>query len=1370
MKKKLFKLIALLAVTSMIVMDLEPLKGIVPQFETVIAPVENIIAPVEKAEAASGSLYSFNFDGNTYNDGAQIDYTNFKAGLNTLKIILKNDAGIPSGTAITWTATNDNIIQIDAQDDDECSVTLKILSPGYSGLTVSLKIGGTTFPSVAYCIIHVPLAWTDGGEPSNPNILATSDDPYGLMIAQNGEITDKPELVRTLQLYTPDSGDHPNRYRYLRKVRFVEYGFTTTEAAISYGPAPGVPASYVPSNVNPNDLVESVSAISWGSSDTSVVEVDTVTGVMKAVSAGFARITVTTNTYNESTKEKDSLSFNVVVVPEASVVGYTTDLQTRFKQVIDPTADEIIVQSNAKFADSLSWKLFSGDNANASADITKKYASNIDISSSTGRVVLTGLPAGVYYLTAIDVKDATASRILPTYDVTAANIQSLGIVLIVPIRFPVNSLILNYYNANVYDSYDLLSNSNLPDDNFRFTSDELNIAKVGSKDGIVEAQGLGNCHVLITAKDATVINKLFGTYAASAGALGFGSTGYNVDVSVVNGVAISSTSETLPLGASLQLALTAPSPYEGEVTWKSSNDKVVTVDETGLVTAVGTGDTYVTVRIKVNGVTKQAKCKIKVVSSVDTITLSSKQDFVEVGDNLTISATVSPKLANATLSWSVSDPSIASIADTSALAMTITGLKEGTVVISAVNTENAIVATKIIKVVQEITSITLSDTDVTLAQTVGFYQLYATCNPALPDSQTLKWSSSNKKVVTVDQNGKVYLVKPGQAVITVSTENGLLAQCNFTVTQGITDITFDTNEITIYVGDKQRLTYVIKPANATDVNLAWSSLDSKIATVDASGYVVAKNVGVTYVFAEAKDGSGKRATCRVNVLQTAKQLKADVTSLSLPVGDYYQLDVAINPANSSDTLIFTCSNPKVVEVSSKGKIYAKAKGNCVVVISTSGKGCDPLYINVDVWQPVSGISLDVSDLTIEVGEEREMELTFTPKNATFKEVAWTSSNSKIVEVDEDGILKGISGGTAIVEVRTTDDESGTYSARCVVTVVEYVANITIQEEAEVGVGKKLKLTATIDNQTATNKNVTWKSSNKKIATVTSKGVVKGKKVGTCRIIVTAADGGGESAECELRVINATESIDIDPSMTYIEMLVGETKTIQFEKDPTNATYPPEWTSNDPSIAIVNKKAMVTGLKAGTTTVIATAPDNPDITAAVVVKVSNPVNATNIVLNKSELVMVPGETQSIVASFQPSNITESYTWSSDNSYVATVDSATGRVVAQHVGTANLTIMTKASGKKASVTVYVVGLSESTITLHQYETLLLGLELDGQAQGALTVRWSTGNQGIAEVTFSGSHANVTGKATGTTSVYCHVNGRTLECKVKVIKNLK
>ena len=83
---------------------------------------------------------------------------------------------------------------------------------------------------------------------------------------------------------------------------------------------------------------------------------------------------------------------------------------------------------------------------------------------------------------------------------------------------------------------------------------------------------------------------------------------------------------------------------------------------------------------------------------------------------------------------------------------------------------------------------------------------------------------------------------------------------------------------------------------------------------------------------------------------------------------------------------------------------------------------------------------------------------------------------------------------------------------------------------------------------------------------------------------------------------------------------------------------------------------------------------------------------------------------------------------------------------------------------TMNVYVVGLSKSKITLHQYESTKIKLEVDGVKSGELDIRWDTDNQSIAEM----SNGKVTGKALGTTTVYCVVNGRYLACTVKVIKN--
>ncbi len=110
-------------------------------------------------------------------------------------------------------------------------------------------------------------------------------------------------------------------------------------------------------------------------------------------------------------------------------------------------------------------------------------------------------------------------------------------------------------------------------------------------------------------------------------------------------------------------------------------------------------------------------------------------------------------------------------------------------------------------------------------------------------------------------------------------------------------------------------------------------------------------------------------------------------------------------------------------------------------------------------------------------------------------------------------------------------------------------------------------------------------------------------------------------------------------------------------------------------------------------------------------------------------------------------------------------ATGKITARNVGTALVTLMTQ-TGKKATVTVYVVGLSETSVTLYQYEKLLLNLEIDGGTKDKLTVRWGTSNQEIAEM----KNGQVTAKALGTTTVYAMVNGRKLECRIRVIKNVQ
>lgn len=1340
MKKHLYKLVTLLIVFAFLAADLSPLGECGAFFEGIFesAGLGNV-----EAEAAASS-YSFIIGNKEINDGQTIDYSLYNNADQTLTIILRSTDGIPAGTKITWVVSNSNIITVKSQDDATCSVTLNIISPGFSGLSVTmLTPDGVTYTAAAYCSIYVPLQWSDNvsaTDPTQNNIIASdANGNYGLFFAQTGE------KVYSLQLYTSDSSEHPEACHYLRKLRYVTYKYTAASGK----------TGNVTSDVAGSELGDFTAALEWTSSDPSVATVDSLTGLVTAVSAGFATISVTTSTQNERAGAGDVLSYNVVVVPEGHVVGYTTDNKAHDKIVVSGADREITIQTNATHADTLSWRIFKGDYASNSNDITADLKKNIEIGEATGRVVLKDLSAGVYFLTAIAVKDAAASRIYNTYDVTQAFVKSLNFIIIVPLTFPDDNVILSYYTANINDSYDILGNTNIPKGLFRFVSNDVQVADVGLDTGLIEATGEGSTTVTMSLVSEKMLSSIFGSYADDAASIGYDKTDKTVKVSVFDGIAINTTATTMTVGSTLQLALTAPSPYMGDFNWSSSDQSICTVDANGLVTAKKEGTCTITVYIKVGGISKRAKCVIKVLPTISSISLSAESNFVGIGENLTISANVSPKVSDISLRWSCSDTSIAAIAAANPLSVTITGVKTGTVVISAVNADNAILGTMIIKVVSNIEGITLSDTEVTLSQKTGFYQLYAYVNPELPENETLTWQSSNKKIVTVDQNGKVTLVKPGSAVITVVTGNGKTAQCIFNVLQGVESITLDQTSLTMYVDETYRMTYVIKPTTASDMTLKWTTSDSKIATVDATGYITAKNTGNCVITAQAADGSGIFTSCTVTVLRNAQSITLDVTSLNMNVNDTYLLEVDLKPADCTDFVSFESSNTKVAQVSKKGKITAKSKGTCVIFAKTES-GLQT-YCTINVSQQVTGITLNSTDFEIYVDEEYKLIANIAPKTATDQDVVWSSSDAKVATVDKNGTVKGLQGGTTMIKCVTED---GDYTAYALCTVVEKVTTITVEESAEIGVGEKKKLNAVVSNETATDKNVVWSSNKPKVCTVTKKGVIKGKKPGTAVITVMATDGSEAYAECEVRVINATQSVDV--SASFVELMVGESIKIKATTEPASTTYKPIWSSSDEKIAIVNKKGKITALKAGDCIMKAQSPDNPDAFACTYVHVYAPVVATNVSFAQSEVIMVAGETTTVDYSITPSNFTEDYTWSSDNPSVASVDSK-GRITAKAMGSANITLMTK-SGKKASVKVFVVGLSKTKVTLHQYESLKLKLEVYGTGSNNLTVKWDTDNQGIAEM----SNGNVTGKACGTTTVYAVVNGRAIGCTVKVIKN--
>ena len=192
-------------------------------------------------------------------------------------------------------------------------------------------------------------------------------------------------------------------------------------------------------------------------------------------------------------------------------------------------------------------------------------------------------------------------------------------------------------------------------------------------------------------------------------------------------------------------------------------------------------------------------------------------------------------------------------------------------------------------VTYKVTGVSLDKTNLNL--NVG---VEATLTPTItPDNATDKsvtWESSAPGVATVDTNGKVTAVAEGTATITVTTaDGGKTATCEVTVTQPaetpVTSVTLDKTRLTLDVGGSDTLTATVKPDDATNKAVTWSTSDKNVATVDQNGNVKAVGAGKATITATTADGSGKTATCEVTVNGPVLPPQPSDPAPSQPTGD-----------------------------------------------------------------------------------------------------------------------------------------------------------------------------------------------------------------------------------------------------------------------------------------------------------------------------------------------------------------------------------------------------------------------------------------------------------------------------------------------------
>ena len=242
----------------------------------------------------------------------------------------------------------------------------------------------------------------------------------------------------------------------------------------------------------------------------------------------------------------------------------------------------------------------------------------------------------------------------------------------------------------------------------------------------------------------------------------------------------------------------------------------------------------------------------------------SRIEIIE-GGSAALSAKVSPEAASdRAVAWSSSDRSVATVDKTG----TVQGLKPGTATVTATaEGKSGTCAVTVKAKAVNVTEVTLDKTELTLTE--GETEtLTATVKPDNADNRKVAWSSDKTEITTVDGAGRVTAVKAGEAVVTVTTEDGgKTATCKVTVKAKVVPVTgVDVKpwSVTIGANGTTKLTCTVAPSNATNRNVRWESDNPSVATVDSDGNVRAVSAGVAKVSAVTEDG-GFRSGCTVTV-------------------------------------------------------------------------------------------------------------------------------------------------------------------------------------------------------------------------------------------------------------------------------------------------------------------------------------------------------------------------------------------------------------------------------------------------------------------------------------------------------------------------
>ena len=709
--------------------------------------------------------------------------------------------------------------------------------------------------------------------------------------------------------------------------------------------------------VSPEDATDK--KVTWESSNNSVAKV-TSDGTVSAVSKGTAKITAKTSNGKTATCD---------VTVKQPITGITLnkkslELERGEKSKVTAT----IAPSNADGDKTVKWSSNKTSIATVSSDGTitavAKGNATITATTSNGKTATCSVTVGVP-LKSISFENGVKEKTLNKGE--------------------------NFNLKVIYNPEDTDASKTIT-----WSSTDTSVAKV--ENGKVTAVGIGETTITATASNGKkaeckvkVVNPL-------------------VSISIKD-------STSIQYGQTEKLVVTynpEDTTDDKTINWESSDKNIAEISADGTITAKNVGTATITAKTTTG---KTANCVVTVLPvELNSISIKEQNVVINKKENKNLTVTYNPENTtdDKTVTWKVADTNIVTIDETGK----IIPVNAGTTTITAKVGEKT--ATTTVTVVIPLESINLNETDKKLLknETLDLSVIY---NPEdTTDDKTVEWSSTDETVAKVE-DGKVTTLASGTTYIKAKVGDKE-ASCKVSVIVPLTGIKLNKESVTLLKGQTDTLITTFAPEDTTFVGKAsYKSSDESIITVNEDGKLTAIKEGEATITATVKDGENEfNATCEITVNEIPlNTITIDKKDFELNVSDSEKLNVIFEPENTTDdkTIEWSSSDESIVSVDNEGVVTAKAEGTAFITAKVGEKETQ-VTITVKII-PVKAISLEGTATLANIGDIIDIKLTVNPTNATYADsIKYTSSNSDIIMVKEDGTIIAKGAGKAILTAET----------------------------------------------------------------------------------------------------------------------------------------------------------------------------------------------------------------------------------------------------------------------------------------------------------------------------------------------------------------